>query len=149
MNYTARIRTEAILRLGFYRLVTGFKKVLKKPVRRGEEDLRALKEGMARIRRETQNSLLFHLKDYQENLKFKYLFHIIEIAAERLSQAVTQQLQAYSADFGALSERVIIQQGDKERAAAVLEEMSRSCRGMGEQISRLKQDISTPPVDPA
>ncbi len=149
MNYTARIRTEAILRLGFYRLVTGFKKVLKKPVRRGEEDLRALKEGMARIRRETQNSLLFHLKDYQENLKFKYLFHVIEMAAERLSQAVTQQLQAYSADFGALSERVIIQQGDKERAAAVLEEMSRSCRRMGEQISRLKQDISTPPVDPA
>jgi len=147
MNYTARIRTEAILRLGFYRLVTGFKKVLKKPVRRGEEDLRALKEGMARIRRETQNSLLFHLKDYQENLKFKYLFHVIEMAAERLSQAVTQQLQAYSADFGALSERVIIQQGDKERAAAVLEEMSRSCRRMGEQISRLKQDIATPPVD--
>jgi GTPase SAR1 family protein len=147
MNYTARIRTEAILRLGFYRLVTGFKKVLKKPVRRGEEDLRALKEGMARIRRETQNSLLFHLKDYQENLKFKYLFHMIEMAAERLSQAVTQQLQAYSADFGALSERVIVQQGDKERAAAVLEEMSRSCRGMGEQISRLKQDMSTPPVD--
>ncbi|MBI5578659.1 MAG: dynamin family protein [Deltaproteobacteria bacterium] len=149
MNYTARIRTEAILRLGFYRLVTGFKKVLKKPVRRGEEDLRALKEGMARIRRETQNSLLFHLKDYQENLKFKYLFQMIEMAAERLSQAVTQQLQAYSADFGALSERVIVQQGDKERAAAVLEEMSRSCRRMGEQISRLKHDMSTPPVDPA
>ena len=144
MNYTARIRTEAILRLGFYRLVTGFKKVLKKPVRRGEEDLRALKEGMARIRRETQDSLLFHLKDYQENLKFKYLFHVIEMAAERLSQAVTQQLQAYSADFGALSERVIIQQGDKEQAAAVLEEMSRSCRRIGEQINRLKQDISAP-----
>jgi GTPase SAR1 family protein len=144
MNYTARIRTEAILRLGFYRLVTGFKKVLKKPVRRGEEDLRALKEGMVRIRRETQDSLMFHLKDYQENLKFKYLFHVIEMAAERLSQAVTQQLQAYSADFGALSERVIIQQGDKEQAAAVLEEMSHSCRRIGEQISRLKQDISAP-----
>jgi len=103
-----------------------------------------LKEGMARIRRETQHSLLFHLKDYQENLKFKYFFQVIEMAAERLSQAVTQQLQAYSADFGALSDRVIIQQGDKERAAAVLEEMSRTCRQMGGQISRLKQDISTP-----
>jgi hypothetical protein len=135
--------------LGFYRLVTGFKKVLKKPVRRGEEDVRALKDGMVGIRRETQHSLLFHLKDYQENLKFKYLFHVIETAAQRLSQAVTQQLQAYSADFGALSERVILQQGDKERAAAVLEEMSRNCRRMGEQISRLKQDMSTPPVDPA
>ena len=147
MNYTARIRTEAILRLNFYRLVTGFKKVLKKPVRAGEEDLRALKVGMARIRRETQQSLIFHLKDYQENLKFKYLFQTIEMTAERLSQAVTQQLQAYSADFGALSDRVIIQQGDKERAASVLEEMSRTCRQMGEQISRLKQEISTPPVD--
>ena len=61
---------------------------------------------------------------------------------------MTEQLQAYSADFGALSERVIIQQVDKERAAVVLEEMSRGCRGMGEQISRLKQDMSTPEVGP-
>ena len=29
---------------------------------------------MARISSETRESLLFHLRDYQENLKFDYLF---------------------------------------------------------------------------
>ena len=59
LNYTARLRTEAVLRRGFYRVVSGFKKVLKRPVQTGEEDTRALQEGLERIRRETLHSLIF------------------------------------------------------------------------------------------
>lgn len=142
IGYTARIRTEAILRHGFYRVVTGFKKMLKKPVVNGEEDLRALKESMARIKRETLQALAFHLKDYQENLKFKYLFLLAETAAERLSQAVAEQLQAYSADFGALGDRLSSTREDKERAAGVLSEMNARCRRIEEELGRLKQDVS-------
>lgn len=142
IGYTGRIRTEAILRHGFYRVVAGFKKMLKKPVIRGEEDLRALKEGMVRIKRETRQALAFHLKDYQENLKFKYLFGLAETAAQRLSQAVTEQLQAYSSDFGALADRLSSKQEDKERAAAVLADMNARCRRIEEDLGRLKQDVS-------
>ena len=142
IGYTARIRTEAILRHSFYRAVTGFKKMLKKPVTRGEEDLRGLKEGMAQIKRETRQALAFHLKDYQENLKFKYLFSLAETAAERLSQAVTGQLQAYSADFGALADRLSSKQEDKQRAAAVLTDMNARCRRIEEDLGRLKQDLA-------
>ncbi|MGE5258416.1 MAG: dynamin family protein, partial [Hyphomicrobiales bacterium] len=116
IGYSAKIRTEAILRRGFYRVVSEFKRVLKKPVSSGEEDLRALQEGVLRIKRETQQSLVFHLKDYQENLKFKYLFNLTETVVRRLSQAVTDQLQVYSTDFGALADRLSSRQGDKERA---------------------------------
>jgi len=142
IGYTARIRTEAILRHGFYRVVTGFKKILKKPVVSGEEDLRALKEGMVRIKRETRQALAFHLKDYQENLKFKYLFSLAETATQRLSQAVTEQLQAYSADFGTLADRLSSKQEDKQRAAAALADMNARCRKIEEDLSRLKQDVS-------
>jgi GTPase SAR1 family protein len=142
IGYTARIRTEAILRHGFYRVVAGFKKMLKKPVVDGAEDLRALKESMVRIKRETLQALAFHLKDYQENLKFKYLFHLAETAAERLSQAVAEQLQAYSADFGALGDHLSSTREDKERAAGVLAEMNASCRRIEEELGRLKQDVS-------
>jgi GTPase SAR1 family protein len=142
IGYTAKIRTEAILRRGFYRVVSEFKKVLKKPVSSGEEDLRALQEGMLRIKRETQQSLVFHLKDYQENLKFKYLFNLTETVVRRLSQAVTDQLQVYSTDFGALADRLSSKQGDKERAAAVLAGMQARCRRIGEDLNRLKQAVS-------
>jgi hypothetical protein len=97
---------------------------------------------MQRIKRETRKSLEFHLKDYQENLKFRYLFILSETVAQRLAEAVTQQLQAYSADFGVLADRLSTKQGDKESAAALLADMDARCRRIGEALGRLKQDLS-------
>ncbi len=146
LNYSARLRTEAVVRRGFYRVVSGFKKLLKKPVRAGEEDSRALQEGLVRIRRETRHSLAFQLKDFQENLKFKYLFVLIEAASARLNQAVGEQLQAYAADFGALAQGVSARQEDKERAGAVLGAMSQECGRLQAEIDRLRHDIASIPA---
>ncbi len=143
INYTARLRTEAVLRRGFYRVVSRFKKALKRPVPSGEEDLRALREGLARIQRETLQSLIFEFKDYRENIKFKYLFPQIETAATRLSQTVSEQLQVYAADFGALSQGVTARQEDKAQAVAVLAGMSHDCRRLQEAVDRLKRDIAS------
>lgn len=149
MRYTAKIRTEAVLRLGFYRLLTGFKKMLKKPVKSGEENARALQEGMQRIKAETQQSLDFLFKDYQENLKFRYLYRLVELAAERLSEAVAQQLKAYSADFGSLAQSVNLTREDKERATALLHDMDRRSLQLAEGITELKRQIAAPePVVP-
>jgi GTPase SAR1 family protein len=142
MGYTARIRTEAILRLGFYRVLTGFKKVLKKPVTPGEEDRRALKDSMARIKAETRKSLGELLKDYQENLKFKYFFNQVDRAGQRLCEAVAQEIQAYATDFGALAAVASAKQEDKIQAAGMLEEMDRGCRGVTESIQQLKRSWS-------
>ena len=142
INYTARLRTEALLRRGFYRVLRGFKKVLKKTSHEGEEDLRALREGLAHIRRETVQSLILELRDYRENIKFKYLFIQIELAAGRLSEVVAEQLQAYAADFGALAQRMSARQEDKAKAVAVLADMAQECRRIQEAIDRLKRDIA-------
>ena len=122
--------------------MSGFKRIMKKPVQQGEDDVKALQEAMRAIKRETRQALEFHLKDYQENLKFKYLFRLAEIAAQRLEQAVVQQLQAYSADFGVLADRLGTRQGDKEGAVALLADMDRRCLRIGEVLARLKQDLS-------
>jgi GTPase SAR1 family protein len=144
LRYTAKIRTEAVLRLGFYRLLTGFKKVLKKPVTDGEENARALKEGMRRIKNETRKSLDFLFKDYQENFKFRYLYRLVDLAAERLSEAVAQQLKAYSADFRSLAESVNLTREDKERATALLHDMDRRGQKMAEGIAQIKREIAAP-----
>jgi hypothetical protein len=149
INYTARLRTEAVLRRGFYRVVSGFKKFLKKPVQAGEEDVRALREGLVRIRRETSAALIEALTDYRENIKFKYLFMQVETAAGRFSQVVAEQLQVYAADFGALAQGVNARQEDKAQAAAVLANMAEDCRRVQEMIDRLKLDIASAAADAA
>ena len=142
IGYTARIRTEAVLRRGFYRTVSGFKKIMKKPVQRGEDDVRAIQEAMRVIKRETRQSLEFHLKDYQENLKFRYLFPLAETIAQRFEQAIVQQLQAYSTDFGMLAERLGTRQVDRESAAALLDDMHARGRKISEGLARLKAGLS-------
>jgi GTPase SAR1 family protein len=142
IGYTARIRTEAILRRGLYRAVTHLKKVLKKPVATGEDDLRALKEGVRRIKQETRHSFVFHLRDYQENLKFAYLFRLSEMVAQRLSHAVAEQVKAYSSDFATLAYRLSSRQEDKQQAATVLAEMDARSRKVAEGLLRLKQEVS-------
>jgi hypothetical protein len=142
IGYTARIRTEAILRRGLYRAVTQLKKALKKPVETGEDDLRALQEGIKRIKQATRQSFVFHLRDYQENLKFAYLFRLSEVVAQRLSQAVAEQVQAYSSDFATLAHQLSSRQEDKEKAASVLMEMDASSRKIAASLLRIRQEVS-------
>jgi GTPase SAR1 family protein len=145
IGYTARIRTEAVVRRGVYRTVSGLKKIMKKPVAPGADDARAIQDAMRAIKRETRQSLEFHLRDYQENLKFTYLFRLAETAAQHYEQAVLQQLQAYSSDFGVLAERLGTQQIDKERAADLLADMDRRCRPIGETLAQLKAELAGVP----
>jgi GTPase SAR1 family protein len=141
LNYSARIRTEGVLRLGLYRLLTGVKKAMKKRVVSGEDALRAMKQVMNRIKRETRQSLVFNLTDYQENLKFGYLYRMADTVARRLSEAVSEQLRAYAADFGVLAGKLNAKREDKQRAVAVLAEMETRCRELGERIEQLQQDL--------
>lgn len=142
MRYSARIRTEAILRREFYRVLTGFKKALKKTVNEGEDHRRALAEGLARIKSETRESLGFQLKDFQENLKFRYLFALVDLAAQRLCDTVAQQLRAYAADFGALAELAGARREDKARVARTIEELEHRCLEALESLRRLREGVA-------
>ncbi|MBW2572845.1 MAG: hypothetical protein JRE61_10985, partial [Deltaproteobacteria bacterium] len=52
MRYTAKIKTEAVMHLGFYTVVKFFKKILKKPIeRKNEEGILALQAGVLRMKR--------------------------------------------------------------------------------------------------
>jgi hypothetical protein len=55
---------------------------------------------MLRIKRETQQSLVFHLKDFQENLKFKCLFSLTEAVVRRLSPGRHRSASGLLTDFG-------------------------------------------------
>jgi hypothetical protein len=97
MRYTARIKTEAILRLGFYNTVKTVKKLLKKPVSEGPESaIRSLEDSVRRIKEQMQESVRDHFMDYKENLKYQYVFKLVDTISNRLYEALIDRMRAFS-----------------------------------------------------
>ncbi|UCH81846.1 MAG: dynamin family protein [Nitrospiraceae bacterium] len=132
LQYSAKVRTEAIMRLGLYSLTKFFKKAFKKPVKHEmEEQMRALADGFKLIKQETEKSIVFHFENYRENLKFQYISKLVDAATEYLRQRLMERFRSYHSDISTL-EKVMQKKGqDKEYMIEFLE-------GMDADIKRLK-----------
>jgi hypothetical protein len=132
LQYSAKVRTEAIMRLGLYSLTKFFKKAFKKPVKHEmEEQMRALADGFKLIKQETEKSIVFHFENYRENLKFQYISKLVDAATEYLRQRLMERFRSYHSDISSL-EKVMQKKGqDKEYMIEFLE-------GMDADIKRLK-----------
>ncbi len=143
MHYSTKIKTEAIMRLGLYRVMRNVTKLFRKSANReGAESLRALKDATRRMKRETGKSVAFHLKDYRENLKFTYLFKLAEASSDGFSQTVLDRFQAYFSDLSASMERIGTSQKDKSRAVKVLSEMDQISRQLNMKLDLIRKEIA-------
>jgi GTPase SAR1 family protein len=143
MHYSTKIKTEAIMRLGLYRVMRNVSTLFRKSAsRESEETLRALKDAIRRMKRETGKSLVFHLKDYRENLKFRYLFKLAEATSDGFAQTVLDRFQAYFSDFSATMEHIGTSQNDKARAVKILNEMDQLSRQLNKKIDRIRKEIA-------
>jgi GTPase SAR1 family protein len=105
LQYSAKVRTEAFIRLGLYSAVSLVKKVLKKsPEKEKEEQVRALADGFKLIKRETEKSIHFHFENYRENFKFQYVLKVIDAAAEYLHRVLLEKYQSYDSDLTSMEE---------------------------------------------
>ncbi len=142
-HYSTKIKTEAIMRLGFYRALRNVSKLFRKSAgREGEETLRALKDATRRMKRETGKSVAFHLKDYRENLKFTYLFKLAEASSDGFAQTVLDRFQAYFSDLSATMERIGTSQKDKSRAEKILSEMDQISQQLNEKLDLIRKEIA-------
>jgi GTPase SAR1 family protein len=143
MRYSTKIKTEAIMRLGLYRVMRNVSKLFRKSANReGEETLRALKDAIRRMKRETGKSVVFHLKDYRENLKFRYLFKLAEATSDGFAQAALDRFQAHLSDLSATMERIGTSQNDKARAVKILNEMDRISRRLNKKLDLIRKEIA-------
>lgn len=125
LRYSAIIKTEAIARLGFYRVVKWFKTVLKKPLRNAREDeMFALQDGVRRIKRETEKSIRFHFKSYRENIKFQYISKLIDAAAAHMHQMLNERFDAFGTDLEAIEALVTRTGADREAVLTALKGIS-------------------------
>lgn len=143
LRYSARIRTDAVIRYSAYRMLRNVKKLLKKPL---SEELaeaeRALAKGLVRMKQEALDSIGFQLTDYRENLKFNYLFRLIDAAAASYTEIILARFQSHFADLDALTNSLSRTQGEKENARSQLSDMLSKTDALEERIAALRRDIS-------
>ena len=142
LRYSAKIKTEAVMRLGFYTVVKLFKRLFKKPIQiQNEEEIRAIKDGVVRIKRETERSIIFLFKDYRENIKFQYLFRLVEAVSNKLYGTLLERFQTYVADLSNVVELVGDKRLDKERTSEHMRAMELTVRGINHRIKAVRDKI--------
>jgi hypothetical protein len=142
MHYSARTKTEAMVRLGFYRAVRNVKTLFKKSIQpTGGEARKALKDAVRRMKLEVAKTMVFHFKDYRENLKFGYLYGLIEAASEIFSQTLLDRFQAYFSDITTTIGHLSKSQFDKEKALEILNEMDQVSQGLRDKLMQTRQKI--------
>ena len=141
-RYTAKIRTEAIVRRGLYNVIKIAKKLMKKTIHSEQEgEISALKDGVGRIREETEGSITFHLNNYKENLKFQYLYRLVDIASATLHETLLDRFNAFTTDMSEMMGLVDADQSSRGQTVDILNGIEESSRGIMERVSRLKGEI--------
>ena len=87
----------------------------------------------------TEKSVVFHIKDYRENLKFRYLFKLVEATSDGFAQAVLDRFQAYFSNLSTTVVRIGTSQEDKARAIQILNEMEKLSRELNAKINHVRR----------
>ncbi len=142
MRYSANIKTEAIMRLGFYSLVRAVRKALKKSVGAEKaEELKALKGGIRKMKAETERSINALFKDYKENIKFQYMHRLAELAGQRFYETLTEQFGAYLGDIQNLVAAIAERRNDKERVDTALGAIEQAVKELLGELGALRQEV--------
>ena len=104
MNYSTAIKTEAIMRLGYYNFMKAVKRLFRQPVSgQTENAMSALQDSVSRMKKETVEGLLFHFKNYRENIKFQYVFRLVDILSDHIFNLLMERFHDYSEDLTQLT----------------------------------------------
>jgi HAMP domain-containing protein len=139
MRYSAKVKTEAIMRLGAYKFLRGVRRLLRKPVAAGPGDeIRALENGVERMKRETERSLLFHFKDYRENIKFGYIFKMVESASVQITDGLLARFETYENDLAQMVDLIDASQSVKAEQEVAFREIAAGADLLYEHGQRLR-----------
>ncbi len=143
LRYSVRIKTEAVVKFGCYTAMTFIKRLLKKTVdHRTEDQAHALKDGIRRMKLETEKSLLSHFRDYQENIKFQYLLKLADIAFQSLFDCLLDRFHAYAADISQIVEWADGHQNDRLQITKTLSGMRQQSRGISNRVQAVREQMT-------
>jgi len=142
LQYSARIRTEAVARLGCYTVMSWIGRLFKKTLpNRQADEMHALKDGMERIKRETERSIVSHFTDYRENLKFQYIFKLADAAFAALLECLMDRFDAYATDMTRLTLQADGHQSDKDMISQALNDLRLQAREIAGRLAGIREEM--------
>ncbi len=142
LKYSAKIKTETLMRLGLYSAIKLFKKVLKKnQEQEKEEQMRALADGFKLIKSETEKLIVFHFENYRENFKFQYVSKLVEAASKHLHQILMERFQTFNTDLRTIEEVMKKKGSDREEMINFLDSVSVDVRRIKKSIDKCRAAI--------
>jgi len=130
------------MRLGLYAVLKVFRKLFNKSeAQRYSRKRKALLDGFKRMKLETERSLRMQFRDYQENIKFQYLFRLTDGLVRQLNEDLVERFQSYFADTAGLITLVREEHEDKERLKLELGEIGETARKLSDRFGRLRAEI--------
>ncbi len=145
LRYSARVRTEAVIRLGAYRAFHSIRTLFARD--RPASDMssaRAIRDAVRRMKGETLRSLAEQFMDFRENLKFQYLYRLLDFAAQALLDELDDRFRGFS--VGLEESRGLLDTRDQERqeAGRLLEVLEWDLREVRRKLDAVRRDLSEP-----
>jgi GTPase SAR1 family protein/HAMP domain-containing protein len=142
MQYSAKIKTEVAARLGYYTLLKLFKKIVRKNISHEKEgELKALKAGIKRMKREMEKSMDATFRDYRENIKFQYFLKLVDALVDDLYARLLDQFQAYVTDLFAVMDDFSEKRMDKSEMSKWLDQMDNSALAIDQKVGHIKEKL--------
>jgi hypothetical protein len=105
--------------------------------------IKALKDAIKRMKRETERSVALHFKDYQENIKFQYIFKMTDLMSKQLHEVLVQQFRSYATNVFTAIEQVKERHLDKEATRDMLKRIETRSTSYTEKIAGLRERIQS------
>ncbi len=135
-SYSRRIRTEAVMRLGAYNVAHRIKKWLKineQDETRSRE--KALEVSVAKMKNQMEESLKLLFTDFRENLKFQYLFALMDQAALALQEGLTDRFRVFTDGMVATRDMLGADEQAKQEAKEALKELEIVCKEIAGELA--------------
>ncbi|MFO7840089.1 MAG: dynamin family protein [Desulfosalsimonadaceae bacterium] len=142
LNYSRAIKTEAIMRFGVYNLASRIKRLFRREAGQAPQGHAALKSAVKRMKSETEEGISFHFKNYKENIKFQYLFILVDAVAAQLYEGLIDRFHDFTSDLVKMGELTGQQQGDESQLIARLEDMAARAIDLENQLRQMAEQIS-------
>ncbi|MCF8068690.1 MAG: dynamin family protein [Desulfobacterales bacterium] len=142
MRYSAKIKTDAVLHLGLNAALRFMKKILKKPVEgRSKGEKAALENGVKQMKRETERSIIENFTDYRENIKFQYLYKLIDALSSGINESLLDRYRVYDADLSAMLNQLGEKTSAKEQVISTLTELIKQTEMIDGNIEALRKKL--------
>ena len=93
------------------------------------------------MKREMEKSVISHLKDYQENIKFQYIYRLVEAESSSLYETLLDRFQVYGTDFSSIVDMINNKMIDKEQTLKMMKSMALDCNEISAKINDLRERI--------